>query len=106
MGAKKILRSLQDVRTLSGKVDKASNPYMGYMKVSCLEMEKFRRGKERESALQRVRNIEDRFREIEAEKAEILAVLSQQKGDPPARKRNPEPNSGPCRNTGAFKVRY
>ena len=106
MGAKKILRSLPDIRTLSGKVDKGSNPYMAYMKVSCLEMEKFRRGKEKESAQQRVRNIEARFREIEAEKAEILAALGEQKGDPPARKRNPEPNSGPCRNRGAFKVRY
>ena len=106
MGARKILRSLRDVRTHSGMVDKASNPYMGYMKVSCLEMEKCRRGKEKESAQQRVKNIEGRFREIEAEKAAILAALSEQKGDPPARKRNPEPNPGPCRNTGAFKVRY
>lgn len=106
MGAKKILRNLQDVRTLSGMMDKASNPYMGYMKVSCLEMEKFRRGKERESALQRVRNIEARFREIEAEKARILHALSGQNGNRPAREPGPEPSPAPGRNTGAFKVRY
>lgn len=106
MGAKRILRSLQDVRTLSGMVDKASNPYMGYMKMSCLEMEKFRRGKERESALQRVRNIEARFREIEAEKATILRALSVQNDGRPAREPGPEPAPAPSRNNGAFKVRY
>ncbi len=106
MGARKILRSLRDVRTLSGMVDKASNPYMGYMKVSCLEMEKSRRGKEKESALQRVKNIDARLREIEAEKKTILSALSGQNGDHPAGEPGPEPSPAPGRNSGAFRVRY
>ena len=36
-------------------------------------MEKARRGKERESALQRIAIIDARFREIEAEKAALMA---------------------------------
>ena len=38
------------------------------MRISCLEMEKERRGKERQSAVKRVKEISARFREIEAEK--------------------------------------
>jgi hypothetical protein len=73
--AKKIIRGLQDVRTLSGRVDKAAMVYKGYMKLSCLEMEKFRRNKERESAMQRVNNIDARFRDIEREKTTLMQAL-------------------------------
>ena len=55
---KKNMRGLQDIRTLSGNVDQTVIPYKAYMRLSCLEMEKFRRGKERESAMHRVNNID------------------------------------------------
>jgi hypothetical protein len=108
MGAeKKILRGLQDIRTLSGNVDRTIVPYKEYMKISCLEMEKLRRGKEREGAIQKVRNIDIRIREIEAEKAVILQALNGQKiGDgslkPPSTKPEPE-NPG---NRGVLKLKY
>ncbi|KAF0193365.1 MAG: hypothetical protein FD167_5991 [bacterium] len=72
---KKPRRTLQDVRTLSGRVDRAAVPYKAYMRLSCLEMEKFRRSLERESALNRIENINTRFQDIENEKAEILRSL-------------------------------
>jgi hypothetical protein len=74
---KKIIRGVQDIRTLSGKIDKASIPYKEYMKISCLEMEKFRRGKERESAMHRVNTIDVRLRDIEVEKAALLQSLAE-----------------------------
>jgi hypothetical protein len=74
---KRNIRSLTDIRTLSGSVDQAAIPYRAYMKISCLEMEKLRRGKERESAVHRMKNIDTRFQEIEAEKAALLQALGE-----------------------------
>lgn len=69
------IRSIQDIRTLEGWVDLASQPYRAFMKITCLEMEKARRGKERESALLRVRNIDARLKEIEIEKESLMKIL-------------------------------
>ena len=74
---KRNMRGLQDIPTLSGRVDQTALPYKAYMKVACLEMEKVRRGKERESASFRVKNIDARFKEIEDEKAALLLALAE-----------------------------
>ncbi len=71
------LKSLQDIRTHAGRVDEAAIPYKAFMKLSCLEMEKFRRDRERKSAMTRVNNIDKRFREIDAERESILSRLEQ-----------------------------
>jgi hypothetical protein len=63
---KRNIRGLQDIRTRSGNVDRIGHPYIAYMKITCLEMEKARRSQERESAINRVNNIDGRFKEIEA----------------------------------------
>jgi len=70
---KRIMKGVQDIRTLSGRVDEGTIPYKAYMKLSILEMEKFRRGKEKQSALERVRNIDQRFQDIEAARQELKA---------------------------------
>jgi hypothetical protein len=67
---------MRDIKTFSGKVDRIANPYMAYMQITCLEMEKARKDKERTSALGRVHNITTRMREIEIEKASLLRALS------------------------------
>jgi len=72
-------KSFSDIKTHSGRVDQTSTPYLVYMKISCLEMEKARKGKEREGALNRVNNINARFREIEAEKARLLEATGERK---------------------------
>jgi hypothetical protein len=46
------------------------------MKISCLEMEKARREKERNSVISRMRNIDFRIRDIDAERDIILKELS------------------------------
>jgi len=72
---RRTIRGVQSIRTNSGKVDIFHEPHRAYMQISCLEMEKVRRSKERESAMQRVRQIDARFREIEKEKAYLLKGL-------------------------------
>jgi len=104
---KRKIRGLQNIRTLSGRENLALPPHKAYMRIACLEMEKARRGVERDSALGRVQNIETRFREIDMEKAEILASLTQPdaagSSDPPtslpAGQRPEEPGS-------VFNFRY
>lgn len=73
------IRSVRDIRTYSGRVDAGGVPYLGYLKIGCLEMEKARREKERDSAMARVRNIDSRINDIEAEKNIILAKLNENK---------------------------
>jgi hypothetical protein len=105
---KRVLRGVQEIRTRSGSVDDGEIPYKAYMKLSILEMEKFRRGKERKSALDRIHHIDQRFQDIEVERQKIIAALEskgirrlslagmeQQSASTPAR-----PAIGP------FKIRY
>jgi hypothetical protein len=108
---KRIMRGVQDIRTLSGRVDEGAIPYKAYMKLSILEMEKFRRGKEKQSALERVRHIDQRFEDIETARQEIMAAL-EAKGIPRQRLSSldepppPPPTAAPRTTTGPFKIRY
>ncbi len=105
---KRNARGLQDIRTLSGNVDQKSVPHRAFMRITVLEMEKSRREKERESAMHRVKNIEARFREIDAEKDEILRALGEREAsdcaNPGSADSKSEAESGPAK-TG-FRVRY
>ncbi|MEI8355807.1 MAG: hypothetical protein WCG31_06940 [Deltaproteobacteria bacterium] len=105
---KKILRGVQDIKTLSGRADEGSIPYKAYMKLSILEMEKFRRGKEKQSALERVQHIDQRFREIEAQRQEIVNSLGGKgitRNSLPGIDK-PRTTVAPRTTTGAFKIRY
>jgi len=105
---KRNIRGLQDIRTLSGRVDQTSLAYKAYMKVACLEMEKVRRGKERESASFRVKNIDARVKEIEDEKAAILQARAElDKGRPTdARDSGAKPEPPPPRSASGLRLRY
>ena len=70
-------KGLREIRTLSGRQDRVRLPYQAYMQITCLEMEKARRGKERSSARQRMADIDARLKEIEAEKAALLGSLEE-----------------------------
>ena len=105
---KRIMRGVQDIKTLSGRADEGTIPYKAYMKLSILEMEKFRRGKEKKSALERVHHIDQRFRDIEAERQKIMTAL-EAKGI--RRQRLPgleelPTTEAPRTTTGPFKIRY
>jgi hypothetical protein len=102
---KKNIRGLQNIRSHSGRGDQVSEPYKVFLRIGSLEMEKARRGKEKESAMLRVKVINERFQEIDSEKAELLKELDL---------RNPiavgmdatGKKSTPGRTTGGFKISY
>jgi hypothetical protein len=70
-------KTMRDIRTLSGKVDRIANSYMAYMQITCLEMEKARKEREQGSARRRVETLSGRLHEIESEKAALLRALAE-----------------------------
>ena len=99
-------RTMRDIRTLSGKVDRIANPYMAYMQITCLEMEKARRGREKASALQRVENLNGRLRNIEAEKAALLRALTEREAVSRPAPSSPGSRPPSPRSAGGVKIRY
>ena len=102
-------RGLREIRTNAGKQDQAHRPYRAYMQITCLEMEKARRGNERRSALLRIANLDARLQEIETEKAALLRALEERNpgnGGKSAGVPNLEPKPSPRRSAGGFRLRY
>jgi len=83
-------------------------PHEVHMRLCVLEMEKARRSKERESALRRVNSIDERFREIDEEKSDLLHVLADQARLllHSGREAVPGEKTGDCRGMGGFKLTY
>lgn len=102
---KRKMRGLKHIRTLSGRLDPASMSYKVYMKLSCLEQEKLRLANEREKIEYRVKDIEARAQEIEAERAALLQALGGQIGDHPVDTADDKPTPAPRSRTG-IKLRY
>lgn len=69
---RKGLRSVKDIKTHAGSVGQTFYPHKAFMKISCLEMERAHRIKERESAQLRIKAINDRLNEIDMEKNTLL----------------------------------
>ncbi len=99
-------KTMRDIRTLSGKVDRIANPYMAYMQITCLEMEKARKGREKVSALQRVENLDGRLRDIETEKVSLLRALAERGAAGASGAPIPGSNSTAPRSARGFKLRY
>jgi len=104
---KRNMRGLSHIRTLSGSVDQTIIPYKAYMKLSALEMEKSRRGVERESAKKRIEEIDVRLQEIEVEKASVLQSLKKQNRDDASGKAPGLKSKLSARGSGGgFKLQY
>jgi hypothetical protein len=99
-------KGVNDIRTLSGRVDQLSLPYRSYMQITCLEMEKARRGMERKSASQRVAQIDARLVYIEKAKQELLQAVSTPGQAVTGRLPGLELKAAPRRSAGGFKIRY
>lgn len=102
-------RGVNNIRTLAGRVDQLGVPYRCYMQVTCLEMEKERRGAERRSAMERVSAIDRRLAVIAREKEAALMRIV--KGPSPAkpvgrRQRVAGKPPAPMPSTSGFKIRY
>lgn len=93
-----IRRGLKNIRTLSGSVGQKFLPHKAYMRLSHIELEKLRRDIEKKRACQLVVDIDACMQEIEGEKALLLQALNGSL--------NPQPQPGPRRSSGGFKVRY
>jgi hypothetical protein len=70
-------RGLTSLRTLTGRNNKRVPVYKAYLRVSFLELERARHGQEISTARARMERMLNRCREIENEKAEILAAAGQ-----------------------------
>jgi len=105
---KRIMRGVQDIRTRSGCADEGAIPYKAYMKLSILEMEKFRRGKEKTNALEMVHHIDQRFLDIEVERQKIMTALEAKgiRRRPLPGLEEPPPAAAPRTTTGPFKIKY
>jgi len=99
-------KGLNQLRTLSGRVDQLSLPYRSYMQITCLEMERARRNMERKSASQRVASIDARIQEIEKAKLELLQAVDGSGRSTVSRLPGLELKPTPRCNTGGFKIRY
>ena len=97
---------MRDIKTLSGRVDRIANPYMAYMQITCLEMEKTRKGREREAALQRVQNLDARLGDIELQKASLLRALAERAATPGSGEMASESRPACGRTAGGLKLRY
>lgn len=95
-------KGMREIHTLSGRVDQVAVPYKAYMQVTCLEMEKLRRRRERNSAHQRIADLDARLGEIEAEKESLLRAVGERISDEPTKAES----AGPRTSTGGFKFRY
>jgi hypothetical protein len=67
-------RGVQDIRTMSERISDADNPQRKYLALAMLELERARRHRERQSANQRVANMDQRLADITAEQVELLAA--------------------------------
>jgi hypothetical protein len=99
-------KGVNNIRTLSGRVDQLSLPYRTYMQITCLEMEKARRGMERKSASQRVATIDARLAQIEKDKQELLQAATASGQRAPGRLPGLDVRPTPRRSAGGFKIRY
>lgn len=103
------VKGLTEIRTRTGQVVNSGIPHIAYLKISCLEMEKARREKERRAAEARIANIDARLAEIEAEKDAILRRQGERDLSPgvvPAKPKKPAYRAQPTLTNGCFKIRY
>jgi hypothetical protein len=94
-------RGIQDLRTQTGKVRKATLPHEAYLRISHIEMEKARKTVESEKARQLMADIANRLQEIEAEKEALLQAVGDKTGPAGPVRQGPARSSG-----GGFKIKY
>jgi hypothetical protein len=104
---KKIIRRLLDIRTMSSCGQTGTIPYKVYMRLSMLEMEKYRRGKEKDKALALLTEIENRFKEIDEEIKKIFLSLGFR--EPADLSKLPKPSAAAAQGRSqrsSFKIKY
>jgi hypothetical protein len=101
-----VKRGLKNIRTLSARVNQFSLPYRSYTQISCLEMEKARRGVERKSISERMAMIDARLQDIEKAKQELLEAVALPGHGRVVQLSGLDSKPLPRRGSQAFKIRY
>jgi hypothetical protein len=96
-------RGVQDIRTMTERISDADNPQRKYLALAMLELERARRNKEKQSAGQRVRNIDQRLADITAEQTELLSAAEAELDTSVRTQRQADPDSP---SEGGFKLSY
>jgi len=81
-GTQRNVRSMRNVKTsLGGGADDLALAYKAYLRITCLEMERERRMREKESAQKRIAAVDSRMREIDGEKDRLLKAQGERTVD-------------------------
>jgi len=99
-------RGLKNIRTLSRRVDERAQSHRTYMQITCLEMEKSRRGAERRTTSVRLAEIDARMHEIEVEKQKLFQSLDGPRPAVAAPRGAVEARPQPRKRGSEFRVRY
>ena len=97
------IRGVQDIRTHAGRAEELRLPHQVLLRVAWLEMEKYRRVSERQSAAHRVQNIDQRVREIEDEQQTLMSKVGS--GRESCSPNSGSESGGDSKESG-FKIRY
>lgn len=106
---KRTIRGVSDIRTQSGSVGRTLAPHEAHMRLCVLEMEKARRNAEKKSVLARVKTVDARLEEIDAERHDLLQLLAEQgvRILAPAKAKQGEGcRSEPARGVKGFRITY
>ena len=76
----KTQRSLGVLRSLAGVGHAAMAPHAAYMKITTVELEKLRLNRAKEHAVRRIRDIDERLRQLEEQKAALLGNIERNVG--------------------------
>ena len=99
-------RGVRDIRTMSERISDADNPQRKYLALAMLELERARRNKEKQSASQRVANIDQRLADITAEQTELLAAAEAELDISTLAERRGQAEDSDPRSGGGFKLAY
>jgi len=77
-------RSVSDIKTHSGTAKNKHETYRNYFQVGALELERWRREREREAATARINDIDNRISQIDKEKHQLLDDAIENASKPPA----------------------
>ena len=96
-------RSVSDIKTHSGMAKNKHETYRNYFQVGALELERWRREREREAASTRIGQIDSRIAEINKEKSHLLSEAADNTPPPPGGEGAKAAENKP---SGRLRIRY
>jgi len=91
---------------MSERISVVDNPQKKYLALAMLELERARRTKEKQSASQRVANIDQRLADITAEQTELLSAAEAELDTSTLSERRGQAEDSAPQSGGGFKLAY